>query len=147
MARASMSFSKDRAATPDLEVCILAPPSSSLVTSSLVTSSLVTVLTSHKHVGGILDHESEVSEGRRVHGTTNTGAHDHRELRDHSRGVDIALEDLCVAGERFNTLLNASASRVIETNNWGSHKHGLVHNLSSPHPTPGQMGGSTSWKQ
>ena len=60
----------------------------------LLGDGLDNIRTSHKHVGGILDHESEVSEGRRVHGTTNTGAHDHRELRDHSRGVDIALESI-----------------------------------------------------
>ena len=103
----------------------------------LLGNSLDHIRASDKHVRGVLDHEGEISDGRRVHGATGTGAHDNRELWDHPRGVHIALEDLCVAGERLHTLLDTGASRIVEPDHGGSHEHGLVHDL------PGNGGGST----
>ncbi|RUP45734.1 hypothetical protein BC936DRAFT_147810 [Jimgerdemannia flammicorona] len=122
--RASTSFSKALCATPDLTVCALAPPSSSWVTSSLVTA-----LTTSGPIGSVADHEGEVGQGGRVDGTASAWTHNEGELRDHAGGHDVALEDIGVAGQGVDTLLNAGAARVIEADDGGADEHGFVHDL------------------
>ena len=94
--RASTSFSKALWATPEMVVWVLAPPSSSNVTSSFVTDyfaykrrnleeMLVTKLleltnldnfwTSDEKVRCILHHKCEISEGRWVYGTSSARPH------------------------------------------------------------------------
>ena len=50
-----------------------------------------------EHVGGLLDHQHEVGDGRGVDGAAGRGAHDQRQLGDHPGGLDVAPEDLGVA--------------------------------------------------
>src|SRR5262249_61912819 len=50
-----------------------------------------------EHVGRVLDHEHEVGHGRRVDGAAGARAHDHTDLGDHARGLNVAGEDAAVA--------------------------------------------------
>ena len=58
----------------------------------------------HEHVGRVFDHEDEVGQGRRVHRTTGRRPHDHADLRNHTRGHDVALEHLGIAAQRRHAL-------------------------------------------
>ena len=50
-----------------------------------------------EHVRRLLDHEHEVGDRRRVHGPAGARPHHERDLRDDTRSLDVAPEDLRVA--------------------------------------------------
>ena len=52
-----------------------------------------------EHVAGVVDHEDEVGDGRRVHRTARAGTHDGGYLRRHAAGECVAQEDIGVAGQ------------------------------------------------
>ena len=83
-----------------------------------------------EHVGRPLDHEDEVGHRGRVDGAAGAGTHDDRDLRDHARRHDVALEHLGVAGERGDALLDTGAARVVEADHGGAVLHGHVHHLA-----------------
>lgn len=96
----------------------------------LVGDGLHDVGTGDEHVRRALHHEDEVSHGRRVDGTTSARAHDHRDLRNNTGGIDVFQEDIGVTTEGVNTLLDSCSTRVVQANNRGSNTHGHVHNLA-----------------
>ena len=57
----------------------------------------------------MLDHEHEVGDGGRVDRAAGAGPHDRGDLRDDARGQGIAQEDVGVAGEGDDALLDARA--------------------------------------
>lgn len=174
---------------PETVVWVLAPPSSSWVTSSLVTdlttsgpvmnrydvscsqACTITVTlhskyhlsyinrTSHHLAGQHLHHESEICEGRRVDGSSCTGAHDEGYLRDDSRSQHVPLEHtarvneldrfdetngtnvwlskyqeyISISSQRLDAFLDPSSARVVQPDDWSSNRHGLVHNLCTEH--------------
>ena len=65
----------------------------------------------HRAVAG---HDDEVGEGRRIHRAARAGAEDHRDLRDHARGHDIAHEDLAIGGQAAHPLLDARAAGIVQ---------------------------------
>mmetsp|Transcript_17924 Transcript_17924/g.42296 ORF Transcript_17924/g.42296 Transcript_17924/m.42296 type:complete len:263 (+) Transcript_17924:1307-2095(+) len=82
-----------------------------------------------KHVTSVFDHEDKICHGRTVHGTAGTRPHNDRNLRNHPRRVDIELKHVGIATQTVHTFLNASSTRVVETNHGRSHSHGHVHDL------------------
>jgi len=68
-----------------------------------------------EHMRGLIHHEDEIGDRWTVDRTAGTGTHDAGDLRDDAAGVDIAVEDLAVGGERVNPLLDAGPARVVET--------------------------------
>ena len=52
--------------------------------------------TGDEHVGRLVDHNDEIGDGRRVHCTSCTRAHDDRNLRDDAGSTDVAEENLGV---------------------------------------------------
>ena len=62
----------------------------------------------------LLDHEDEVGHGRRVDGAAGGRAHDEADLRDDAGRLDVAPEDLRVAAERDDALLDPRAARVVD---------------------------------
>mmetsp|Transcript_19341 Transcript_19341/g.57038 ORF Transcript_19341/g.57038 Transcript_19341/m.57038 type:complete len:481 (-) Transcript_19341:38-1480(-) len=85
---------------------------------------------SHKHVGRVTHHVGEVRQRRGVDGATRAGPHDHRDLGDDPRGVHVALENLAIAAEGRDPLLDAGAPRVVEADEGRADEHGAVHHLA-----------------
>ena len=83
-----------------------------------------------EHVRRALDHQDEVGHRRRVDGAAGARAHDERDLRDHARALDVAPEDLRVAGERDDALLDPRAARVVDPDHRAAVLRGQVHHLA-----------------
>ena len=65
------------------------------------------------------DSNLKIGQRRRVGGTTRTRASNHGDLRHHSGKIHVLEKDFPIAGKRFNALLDASSTRVVETD----HRH------------------------
>ena len=72
------------------------------------------VRTGHEHVAGVLDHDVEVGNGRRVDRAAGARPHDRGDLRHDARRERVAEEDVGVAAERHHAFLNPRAARVVE---------------------------------
>ena len=83
-----------------------------------------------EHVAGLLDHKDEVGDDGRVDRAAGAGPHDGRNLRDDAAREHVAGEDVCVAGEADDTLLDAGAARVVEADNGRARLHRQVHDLA-----------------
>ena len=83
-----------------------------------------------EHVAGVLAHDCEVGEGRRINGTAGAGAEDGADLGNHTRCKDIALENLRVTCESVHTFLDASSAGVVEADDRCTDFHSLVHDLA-----------------
>jgi hypothetical protein len=83
-----------------------------------------------KHVGGIAHHEDEVGHGRRIDRAAGAGAHDHGNLRDNARRLDIAPEHFRIAGQGGDALLDTGAAAVVEADHRRAVAHRHVHDLA-----------------
>ena len=83
-----------------------------------------------EHVRGLFDHEDEVGHRRRVDGAAGAGAHDHADLRDHARALDVADEDVAVGAERDDALLDPGAAGVVDADHRRPDLGGEVHHLA-----------------
>ena len=88
------------------------------------------VRTGDEHVRGLVDHEDEVGDGRRVDSAAGAWAHDSGKLRHHTGGERVAQEDVCVAGEGNDALLDARAAGVVQPDNGRADAHRGVHDLN-----------------
>ena len=88
------------------------------------------VRTGDKHVRRIAHHEDKVGDRGRIDRPTCAGAHDHRDLRNHTAGQHVLLEHVRVAAEAGHTLLNAGTAAVRQPDHWGANPHGLLHHLA-----------------
>ena len=128
-ARHSSSFSAAKWATP--EVRAVGGGAAQLLERDLLVGHRPDhVGPGHEHVGGVLDHEHEVGDGRRVDRAARARPHDGRDLRHHARGQGVAQEDVGVAGQRDHALLDPRAARVVEADDRGARLHGEVHDLA-----------------
>src|SRR5215468_7480539 len=66
-----------------------------------------------EHVGGLVDHQHEVSNGGRVDGAASAGTHDGGDLRYNVAVERVAKEDIRVVGERHDTFLDAGVAGVV----------------------------------
>ena len=82
------------------------------------------------HVGGLLHHDDEVGHSGGVDRPAGAGTHDGRDLGHHSRGVDVALENLAVTAQGFHPLLDAGSARIVEAQDGRAVAHGQVHDLA-----------------
>ena len=83
-----------------------------------------------EHVRGAARHQHEVGDRGRVDRAARTGAHHERDLRHDAGGHDVAAEDLGVAAERDDALLDARAARVVDADHRAAEAHGEVHHLA-----------------
>ncbi len=67
-----------------------------------------------EHLAGLVDHHHEVGQGGGVDVTTGSGAHDQRDLRDHTGGLHVAVEDLAVEAEGDDAFLDAGAGAFVD---------------------------------
>ena len=96
----------------------------------LVRDRLDDVGAGDEHVARALDHQDEVGDGGRVHGAPGARAHDAADLRDDAARERVAEEDVGVAGERLDALLDARAARVVEADDGRADLHREVHDLA-----------------
>ncbi len=106
---ASMSFSNATSATPDLVVCVIAPPKL-VLGHDLVGHGLHHLGAGDEHVGAVLHHEDEVGHRRRIDRAARARAHDQADLRDDTAGEHVALEHFGIAGEAGDAFLDARAA-------------------------------------
>ncbi len=83
-----------------------------------------------EHEGDTLGHDDEVGQGRGVNGTTGTRTKDCADLGNNTRCVDVALENLGIASQSVNALLDAGATRVVQADNRSTLLHGQIHHLT-----------------
>ncbi len=83
-----------------------------------------------EHVRRAPHHHDEVRDRRRVDGAACARAHHQRDLRHDPGGVDVALEDLRVAGEGDDALLDPRAPRVVDPDDRTAVGEGEIHDLA-----------------
>jgi hypothetical protein len=68
-----------------------------------------------EHVRVLARHDDEVHQRRRIGGAAGAGAaDDQRDLRHHAGEQHVGVEDVAVAGEGVDALLDARAAGVLE---------------------------------
>ena len=82
-----------------------------------------------EHVARLVHHEDEVRHRRRVHGAAGARTEDDADLRDDAGREDIAVEDAAVAVKRHDALLDARATRVVETDDRHPDRKREIHDL------------------
>ena len=97
----------------------------------------------HKHIRSFIHHKNKISHGRRINGSTSTWTHDQRYLRNHTRGLNVAVKNLGVSGKSVHTFLDPRSPRVIYSNYWNFIGQSKIHDLtdffcksSTQGPTP-----------
>ncbi|TNV85494.1 hypothetical protein FGO68_gene16356 [Halteria grandinella] len=101
-----------------------------LLGHSFLGDSLDYIRPGDEHVRSVLHHEREVGEGGGVHCAASAGSHDERELGNDTRRVHVPLEDLGVAREGLNALLDSGTPGVVEADAGRARQHCLVHDLA-----------------
>ena len=79
-----------------------------------------------EHLADLLGHEDEVGDAGGVDRAAGAGAQDHRDLGDAAGGPGIAIEDVAVAGQRVDALLDARAAGVVYGDEGAFFAHGPV---------------------
>eukprot|EP00128_Syssomonas_multiformis_P013753 Colp12_sorted_trinity150504_noHs@3106 len=85
---------------------------------------------SHEHVRRVLHHEDEVRHSGTIDGATSAGAHDQRQLGDHTRSVHVLQEHVRVTAQTVHALLDSGSAGVVETDDGGTDSQGHVHHLA-----------------
>ena len=85
--------------------------------------------TGDEHLADAFDHGHEIGHGRGVDGAAGTRPDDGADLGHDAGEADIAEEDLAVAGQPFDPLLDAGAGRVVETDHRHPVASGQIHQL------------------
>ncbi len=83
-----------------------------------------------EHIAGVFDHEDEIGQRRAVDRAACARPHDDADLRDDAAGERIAQEDIGVAGQAPDALLDARAAAVVETDDWRAGLHRHFHDLA-----------------
>src|SRR6185436_13377492 len=84
-----------------------------------------------KHVRGLVPHYDEVSDRRRINGTTCARAHHGRKLWNYAAVQSIAKEDIGISSQRNDPFLNARATGIIQANDRCSHSSRHFHDLDN----------------
>ena len=106
-----------------------APPRSSASTSSCVTAR-TTFGAGHEHVARALHHDREVGDGGRVDRAAGAWPRITRDLRHDPGRQHVAQEDVGVAAERDDALLDPRAAGIVQADDRGADLHRQVHDLA-----------------
>ncbi len=82
------------------------------------------------HDADLVHHEGEVRQSRAVDGTARAGTGDDRDLRHDPAGFDVAEEDVPVAREGVDGLLDARSARVVDSHDGHSVLQRHVHDFA-----------------
>ena len=116
-------------ATPDFVACV-AGAAELLEAHVLARDRLHHVGAGDEHVRRLLDHEHEVGDRGRVDRPARARPHHERDLRHDPGGLHVAPEDLRVARERDDALLDPRAARVVDPDHRAAVLHRHVHDLA-----------------
>ena len=83
-----------------------------------------------EHVARAPRHPDEVGDGRAVDRAARARPEDEADLRHDARVEDVLQEDVGVAGQRVDALLDARAARVVEADHRRAHLGREVHDLA-----------------
>ena len=83
-----------------------------------------------EHVRRLLDHQHEVGDRGRVDGAAGARPHDEADLWHDTRGLDVAPEDVRVAGQRDDALLDPRAAGVVDPDHRAAVLDSEVHDLA-----------------
>ena len=86
--------------------CVYACPSEIFLADNLSGHGLDHSRTCKEHIGGVLDHNVEVGQGRGVNRSSCTGTEYSRNLWNNSRSEDVPLENLTKACKGADSFLN-----------------------------------------
>ena len=86
--------------------------------------------TGQEHIRGILHHQNKIRQGRRIYGTARTRPENTGNLGNHTRCLNVTLEDIGITTQGVDTFLNTCSARIIDTDTRCPHFHGLVHHLT-----------------
>ena len=84
-----------------------------------------------EHVAVLLRHENKVGQSGAVDRAAGAGAENGADLRNNTRGKDIALENLGISGQGIAAFLDTGSARVVKTDDGGTDLHGLIHYLAN----------------
>lgn len=101
-----------------------------LLGDGLVEDGLDDLRAGNKAVRRVAYHHGEVSDGGTVDGATSARSADKTDLRDDTRGFNVALKDFSVATEGGNTLLDTGTTGVVDADDGCADFEGLVHDLA-----------------
>ena len=96
----------------------------------LVGDSLHDIGPGDEHVARPIDHDREVGDGRRVHRATGARPQDQGQLGHDPGRQGIAQEDVGVAAERDDTLLDPCPAGIVQADDRSAHLHRKVHDLA-----------------
>src|SRR5258708_7858383 len=82
-----------------------------------------------EHVADFLDHQDEVGHGRAVDRASRARPHDQGELGDDAAVVDVASEDVGVAGQADDAFLDPGPARVVDAQAGATDLGRPVHDL------------------
>ena len=85
---------------------------------------------SDEHLGGLVDHNNEVSEGRRVDVASGRRTHDDGDLGDNTGGPGVAAENITEAGQGGHSLLDACAAALIDADKGTTSLDGEVNDFA-----------------
>jgi len=125
----SSSVSTANCATPDLVVCIVAPPSCSCVTS-FARHGLHDLRAGEEHVRGLLLHDDEVGQRGRINAPPAQGPKMAEICGMTPDAHHVALEDVGIAGQRVHAFLDTRTARVVHADAGGAVAQGHVHDLA-----------------
>ena len=95
----------------------------------LVGHRLHDVRARHEHVADAVDHEDEIGDGGRVDRPAGTRAEDGADLRNHSGSQRVAQKEVRVAAERYDALLDARATRIVQADHGDAGLERVVQHL------------------
>ena len=123
------SESQAKCATPD-DLVVRVRAAELLHRHVLVRDRLHDVRARDEHVARLAHHVGEVGDRRRVHGAARARAEDRADLRHDARRQRVPQEDVGVAAERDDALLDARAARVVEADHRRAVSHREIHHLA-----------------
>ena len=96
----------------------------------LVRHGLHDVRARNEHVRDAAHHEDEIGDGGTVDRAAGARTEDRADLRHDARRERVAQEDVGVAAEGRDALLNPRAARVVQTHDGCAVLHGEIHHLA-----------------
>src|SRR5699024_8358732 len=75
-------------------------------------------------------HENKIGHCRRIYGSSGTGSHDRRQLRNDSRTLYISVKDIRVSSQRSHSFLNPGPSTVVQSDERSTILQSPVHDLT-----------------
>src|SRR5437867_2079961 len=84
----------------------------------------------NEHVGSVLYHHVEISNGGTIDRSSGTRSHDAADLRHNSTGQSFAKKYICITAKAHDTLLDPRTTGVVQANDRRTDLHSQIHHLA-----------------